>query len=260
MSDATLVAIGPVLALGLFLGVLVCVEAGRRVRLRRAHDEGAAAGLGVVEGAIFGMVGLLIAFTFSGAADRFAHRRVLVTEEANAIGTAWLRIDLVADEAQPALRALFRRYLDSRLQTYRHGGDVPAAMAEWARSTALQQEIWAAAVAAAADPRSLPGAPFVLLPALNQMIDITTTRLMAARTHPPAVIYAMLAAFTLAGAFLAGYAMAGGRSRHWTHALAFAAVMATTFYVILDIEYPRLGFIRVDAADQVLVDLRRQMD
>ncbi len=259
MPDTTLVAIGPVLALGLFAGVLVFVELGRRTRLRRAADEGAAAGLGVVEGAIFGMVGLLIAFTFSGAADRFAHRRVLVTEEANAIGTAWLRIDLVADEAQPALRELFRRYLDSRLATYKHGPDVPAALAEWARSNELQQEIWAASVAAATDPRARTGAPMVLLSALNEMIDITTTRLMATRNHPPSVIYVMLAAFTLAGAFLAGYAMAG-RSRNWTHAVAFAAVMATTFYVILDIEYPRLGFIRVDAADEVLVELRRQME
>ena len=100
----------------------------------------------------------------------------------------------------------------------------------------------------------------VLLPALNQMIDITTTRLMAARNHPPRVVYVMLAGFILAGAFLAGYAMARGRSRSWTHVLVFAAVMTATFYVILDIEYPRLGLIRVDDADEVLVDLRRQME
>ena len=99
----------------------------------------------------------------------------------------------------------------------------------------------------------------LLLPALNQMIDITTTRTMAGQMHPPMVIFVMLFGLALAGALLAGYGMAGGKSRDWLHMLGFAAVMAITVYVILDIEYPRLGLIRVDAFDQVLVEVRASM-
>lgn len=253
---------GPALVGGLFVGVLLFLEAGRRIGRRRIASgvTDAAAGFGAVEGAIFGLMGLLIAFTFSGAAARFDERRRLVTEEANAVGTAWLRLDLVAGEAQAKLRDLFRRYLDSRLDTYRNARKTEVAMADFARSTTLQQEIWTAAVAATRDPAAAPGAPMLLLPALNDMIDITTTRLMATRMHPPSVIFAMLVGLTLAAALLAGYSMASHPTWSWTHALALAIVMATTVYVIVDIEYPRLGLIRVDAVDEVLVDLRKSMD
>jgi hypothetical protein len=256
----TLIQFGPVLAVGLFVGVLAFLELGRRIGRRRIASGGPEAGFGAVESAVFGLMGLLIAFTFSGAAGRFDARRDLVTREANAIGTAWLRIDLVPGEAQAKLRDLFRRYLDSRLATYRNTGELEIAMAEFARSATLQLDIWKVAVAACRDPGAAPGAPMLLLPALNEMIDITTTRLMATRMHPPGVIFAMLVVLTLAGALLAGHAMASHPRWSWMHALAMATVMAATVYIIIDLEYPRLGFIRVDGTDEVLVDLRRSMD
>ena len=244
---------------GLFLGMLAVQEAGRSLGTRRlARDPEAVSRGGAIEGAVFALLGLLIAFTFAGAASRFDDRRKLVTEEANAIGTAWLRIDVLPAGAQPALRDLFRRYLDSRLETYRKVPDMDAVRLELARSASLQNEIWIAAVDAS---RTSPttAASMLLLPALNQMIDITTTRSMAAEIHPPPVIFAMLAAFAVTSAFVAGYGMAGGKTRSWVHAIAFASVVAATVYVILDLEYPRIGLIRVDAVDHVLADLRRTM-
>lgn len=99
------------IASALFFGMMLFLETGRRIGVRRrAQDpEGAGAGTGAVEGAVFALLGLLVAFTFSGAASRFDARRALVAEEANAIGTAYLRVDLVPANAQPALRDLFRR-------------------------------------------------------------------------------------------------------------------------------------------------------
>ncbi len=75
----------------------------------RVDPEGARSITGAVEASIFALLGLLIAFTFSGAGDRFEARRELITEEANSIGTAWLRIDLLADADQSALREQFRQ-------------------------------------------------------------------------------------------------------------------------------------------------------
>jgi hypothetical protein len=256
-----LIQFGPVLAAGLFIGVLAFLELGRRIgRQRIASGVTEGDGFGAVESAIFGLMGLLIAFTFSGAASRFDARRDLVTQEANDIGTAWLRIDLLPGGAQENLRGLFRRYLDSRLATYRNVKDLDAAMAEYRRSAVLQQEIWAAAVAGCKDPAAAPGACPLLLNSLNAMIDITTTRLMASRMHPPNIIFAMLVALTLAAALLAGHAMASHPSWSWTHVLALSLVMSATVYIIVDLEYPRLGLIRVDAVDQILVDVRRSMD
>jgi hypothetical protein len=245
---------------GLFVGMLLLLEVGRRIGLqRKAKDADAArAGLGAVEGAVFGLMGLLVAFSFSGAAARFDARRQLIVEETNAIGTAYLRLDLLPADAQPALRDDFRRYLDARLEVYRRLPDLDAAQEALAQATALQGQIWSRAVAACRAGGSQP-ATMLLLPALNQMIDITTTRTMAAQMHPPNVVFAMLAVAALASALLAGYGMAGGKWRSWIHIFGFAAIMAVTMYVIFDIEYPRLGLIRVDAFDQALVDLRQSM-
>ena len=243
---------------GLFLGMLVLLETGRRIGIwRLARDpEGARQGLGVVEGAVFSLLGLLIAFTFSGAADRFNARRHLIVEEANNIGTAWLRLDLLPASAQPALRELFRKYMDSRLETYRKLPDLTAAKAELARSAQLQGEIWTNAVAVIRE--SSPSA-VQLLPALNAMFDIVTTRAQATINHPPLIIFGMLGALSLAAALLAGYGMAGGKARSWVHIFIFAAVTAITVYVITDLEYPRAGLLRVDDADRVLVELRESL-
>jgi hypothetical protein len=100
----------------------------------------------------------------------------------------------------------------------------------------------------------------LLVPALNEMFDITTTRLAATQTHPPFETSGMLIVPALVRAHLAGYGMAAARRRHWLHPIAYAVVMAVTVYVIIDLEYPRLGLIRVDAADQLLRDVRAGMN
>jgi len=248
-------------ALGLFLGMLMLLEVGRRIGARRlAQDpEGAEAGVGVVDGAVFALVGLLIAFTFSGAAARFDTRRQLIVEETNDIGTAYLRLDLLPVDAQPALREKFRQYVDARLELYRKLPDIAAAKEEFVKANKLQGEIWRQAVAASRAPGAPPAAPMLLLPALNAMIDITTTRSMAMQIHPPTVIFAMLFGLMLASALLVGYGMAGSKKRNWLHTLVLAFVMAAAVFVILDIEYPRAGFIRVDAFDRALMELRESM-
>ena len=245
--------------LGLLAGMLLLLEIGRRIALQRiARDpEGARVGLGAVEGAVFGLIGLLLAFTFSGASSRFDTRRQLILEEANAIGTAYLRLDLLPVGAQPPIRQAFRKYLDARLAVYQKLPDLQAAKAELERAATLQSEIWTYAVSAcreAAQPATM-----LILPALNEMIDITTTRMGALLMHPPPVIFAMLVVLMLAGSLLAGYGMAESKARSWLHILGFALSMSVAVYVILDFEFPRVGLIRVDAFDQVLVDLRNSM-
>jgi hypothetical protein len=246
-------------AIGLFGGTLMMLEVGRRVGLHRAAQdaESSRLGTGAVEGAVFGLMGLLIAFTFSGAAARFDLRRQQITEEANNIGTAWLRLDLLPADAQRALRENFRRYVEARVEVFQKLPDLEAAQAALARSIALQGDIWNQAVAACRE--SAPSAAMLLLPALNQMFDITTTRTMTAKAHPPLIIFGMLIVLTLVSAMLAGYDMAAAKTRSWIHMTGFAFVMAASVYIILDLEYPRMGLIRLHVTDQVLMDLRQSM-
>ena len=249
------------LALGLFIGILILLEVGRRIGERRLgrDPDGARAGTGAVEGAIFGLVGLLIAFTFSGAASRFDDRRELIVQETNAIGTAYLRLDLLPDGARESMRERFRGYLDARIEGYRKLPDIEAARAALEQANVMQGEIWTAVIAAAQGEGASPDALKLLLPALNEMFDITTTRTNATSIHPPMIIYGMLVVLSLASALMAGYGMAGSSGRHWLHIVSFALVMALAVYIIIDIEYPRLGLVRVDGFDQALMDLRSSM-
>ena len=116
----------------LFVGMLILLETGRRfgVKRRLTESEGERGSLGTIEGAVFGLV---MAFTFSGAALRFNEKRMLISEEANTIGTAYLRLHLVP-EAESKLQDLFRRYVDSRLATYRKMPNMEAARLEMVNS------------------------------------------------------------------------------------------------------------------------------
>ncbi len=249
--------VAPVVLAVLFTALLGCLLLGRRLGRRDSARGTDLSGLGAIDGAVFGLLGLLIAFSFSGAAARFDTRRTQIVEEANAISTAYLRIDVLPPGSQPALRESFRRYVDARLAIYRAIPDEAGVRTATERATALQGEIWKQALGAGqTSPGGRPD-PFVLS-ALNAMFDITTTRATASQTHPPIVIYVMLLGLALVAAVLAGYGMSGSRSSR-LHAVAFALVLTATVYVILDLEYPRVGLIRIDAADQLLVDVRESM-
>jgi hypothetical protein len=245
----------------LFLGMQSLLEAGRRLGVRHSKEgQTERSGLGAIESAVFALFGLIIAFTFSGAASRFNEKRMLIAEEVNAIETAYLRVQLVSPAEQIPLEALIRRYLDSRLETYRRLPDMQAAEIELANSRKLQKEIWTTAIAAARLPDSDPAAGWLLAPALNNMIDIATTRTMALQLHPPRLIYALLFGLGLICSLLAGYRMGSGQQRSWLHILGFTLITVIVVYVMLDIEYPRTGLFRLEAADKLLIDARTAMN
>lgn len=246
-------------ALGLFLGMLMFTEIGRRVGLRsqKPDPDGKSDGAGVIEAAVFALFGLLMAFKFSAAASRLETRQQHAVQEANAIGTAWLRLDLLPPDHQPPLRDLFRRYAGARVHAYDLVPDMPAVESEIRTAQKLQNEIWSRATAACGrEGASMPA--ILVIPALNEMIDMTTTRDTKALTHTPWPITLHSFVVALLCALLAGRAMASGR-RNLFHSIMFCGVVAITYFVVLDLEYPRLGIIRIGAADQALRDVLKSM-
>lgn len=252
---------GAAFAGALFVGVLLCCQLGWRLgrkRLRNAGED-VSAGLGAVEGAVFALMGLLIAFTFTSAAARFDHRRDLIVEEVNAIGTAWLRLDLLDAQARDDVRGLFRQYLDARMDTYAHAGEAAETAADLSKTAQLQAAIWARLIEAMkSDPSQRLEMP-VLSP-VNQMFDIANERVLATRQHPPLAIYLMLGLLVLVSAVLSGFGMAKSASLSRLHLLGFAAIVSLAVYFIIDLDYPRLGLIRVDAFDRALIELRASMN
>ena len=242
-------------AVALFCALLGLEVVGCRMGARRLERDPTSARVSAIEGSIFALLGLLIAFTFSGASSRFDTRRLQIVEEANAVGTAWLRLDLLPETAQADLRPLLRAYVDARITGHRNVADPAAASASFARAGELQGEIWSSAVDACGQGGGQ--VPMLVLPALNDMFDIASMRVAALGMHASWVVYALLVLLSLCCAFLAGYAIAKARAPSWTYMLAFAAVLTLTVYVIVDLEFPRVGLIRLDAADRVLVDVRQ---
>jgi hypothetical protein len=239
----------PTASIPLFFAMLLLLEMGRRLSVRSSVKPNS-----TIDGAVFALFGLLLAFTFSGAIARYDTHRTLINQEANNIGTAYLRLDLLPATEQPALRQLFRNYVTSRLNQY----SSPDANSVSPETTHLQSEIWSGALAASSIAGTSPDAAKLLLPVLNDMIDITATRQNAFNMHPPAIVYVLLFALSCACALLAGFGMPTG-SRNWLHMIAFAAIVSMTIYATLDIEYPRRGLIRLSSYDNVFLGLRQSM-
>jgi len=250
-----------------FVGSLILLNYGRRLGLMYLGREGAGgmAGLPTIEGAVFALIGLLVAFTVSGALQRFDERRQLVVQEANAVSTAYDRLALFDDEPRRELQTKLKDYLQARINIYRlpHDFSLWQAGEDWSRENEervleRKNELWNAAVAACPQTKFPPSCASAL-PALASAFEVARLRLAAAEKHPPQVIYMMLFGLGLGGSLLAGFGMAAASARSWVHMIIFAASLTVTLYVITDMEYPRLGLIRIDSFDHFLADAHAQM-
>jgi len=248
-------------ALGLLVVLLVAAEFGYRMG-RRLSPEDVLEGerdAGPFSGMIYALLGLLIAFTFSGATGRFDDRRDLILKEANAIGTAYLRIDLLPATYQPELRQLFRDYTQSRITAYQLiKSDTTKAEAEYRHGIALQQRLWQRSVAAAEATHS-NSTQSLVIGAMNEMIDVANERFAAVYKHPPAVIYILLFVLAMLAAMLAGYKLSTYPRIPRMQTVVFALALAATMYMVLDLEQPRLGLFMLDKADMLLEETLKGM-
>jgi len=211
-----------------------------------------------IDAAVLGLLGLLIAFWFSSAGTRLDMRRSLIVEEANAIGTAWLRLALLPQEVQPAVRGLFRDYVDVRLE------QAPATKTDTlkrlaARADEVQSAIWRQAVDAVPHCTSDQSAA-ILLASLNEMFDAAARHQAAYDAHTPTLILVLVLVVGAFSGLLAGHDMGGRGPFNWLHAIAFAIVVSLTIWVIYDLEMPRYGLIRVDNFDATMRAVRADFD
>lgn len=257
-SRFVLITIG--IGIGLFAMVIVLLELGRRLGKRKLEKYGkdAESGVGVIDATVYGLLSLLIGFTFAGASSRFDHRRQLVAEEINAIGTAYLRVEALPPRVQEPVREAFRAYMDALIAGYQNPEASGAVRRESKALKRAQDVLWTRAVAACLGPGGEP-ARMLLLPSLNESFDAVEMEYLNRRIHPPVIIYAMLGMAALAAAVFGGMGVAVGTTRNWSHIVGFAATIAIAVWVIVELEYPRFGVIRVTSFDQTLVELRESM-
>lgn len=236
-----------------FVVLLVAAAVGRRLGLTATDRDLQAQSfdLSVVEGALYGLLGLLIAFTYSFVMIRDDHRKTAVIEEANAIGTAYLRTDLAPEPARTELRDLLRAYARTRIigpEVARRPARVDAALAE---SLAIQGKLWPVAVG------SLRGrAPIVtdmlLIDSINEVIDAHGRRLAANRDRLPSMVFLMLLGVALVSVGLTGYAGGLANQRKGWRTTTISITVSVVMLIILDLDQPRSGFIQV--SQQIMVD------
>ena len=250
-------------AIAMMVGMLVCLHVGRRLGNRwiERHPGAERHGFGIIDGAVFSLYGLLLAFTFSGAPSRLDARRHLIIDEANAIETAYLRLDLLGPDTRPILQQQFRQFVDLRLGGYAKLPDIAAAKADIGAANELLHEIWTETMEGCGRPGVNGDCYRLLLPSLNAVIDVTASRTAASSIHPPVVIFVLLLMLAMVCSLLGGFNMAGHARPSLLHVTSYALIAAITIFTVLEIEYPRLGVLRIESNfDQVLIDMRSGMD
>ena len=208
-------------SVALFVLLIVFMRFGYHLdrQQRRRSGDNDNNGVSHINGTVSTLIGLLLGFTLSGAATGFQQRQVLIAQEANAIGTAYLRLDLLPKSAQAPLRSLFREYLQARLDTYKAPAGSPAAHTAYLQSLKLQAALWQQGTSAALVTNNT-AIVSLMASALNATFDMTTTRLVAARTHPPLIIFIVLFGVALIAALLAGYGMASSPKISWLQTIS----------------------------------------
>lgn len=238
--------------------LLVATEIGYRVgrAARSRMSDHAISQLTTIEGGVLGVLALLLAFTFSMAVARYESRRELVVKEANAIGTAALRAQLLPEPARSEAASLFRQYVASRIELAEAASDVNRRQAALVTTEKLQQQLWAlGAGALRSDGHSF--APALLIASLNEVIDVHGERLAAARNHVPEVVLRLELLVAVFAVGLVGYGCGAGDRRNPVSTSALAILLAAIVLLILDLDRPRRGLIQV--SQQPLVELQRSL-
>lgn len=234
--------------------VLAAVEVGFRIgrwRSQRSEHEPETP-VGAIVGATLGLLAFLLAFTFGLASSRYDMRRELVLDEANAIGTTYLRAGLVPEPQRTTIRGLLRQYIDLRLDAV----DPEKQVAAIAKSEELQSQLWAQAVVVAEkNPTPISG---LFIQSLNEVIDLHAKRItLAMRNRIPVTIWAALyAAAILAMTGVGFHAGLSGTNRTMATlilALAFTLVLC----LVADLDRPQEGLLKV--SQQAMIDLRNSL-
>lgn len=240
---ATLLAL---MLLSIWLGSLIGLR-----RMRRTSDSGRTQVM-AVQGSLLGLLALLLGFTFSLSLARHDDRSRAVVAEANAIGTAWLRTDLIEEPARTELRRLMRAYVGARLASARLTMVEDADRAEMhAAAQAAFAQLWSIASATARDAGSPVTLSFVT--ALNAMFDAYGDRTAALERHVPELVLALLFVTLLFLSWVLGYASTVSGVRPTSPLIVMVFLIITLVFLIIDLDRPRRGFIAIDQS--ALLDL-----
>ncbi|HEV8402787.1 MAG TPA: hypothetical protein VGQ31_07105 [Candidatus Limnocylindrales bacterium] len=206
---------------------------------------------GMLVGSILALLAFLLAVTMGMAADRFDARRAVVLDEANAIGTAYLRAGYLPQPASDQARELLREYVPLRIVVTRPGS-IETAIAQ---SVKIQNELWAITEGVARDNGSDVVALFV--ESVNDVIDIHEARVTAGSARVPETILLLLVGGAALSLGMVGYSAGLTKRRSLLSAVVLIVALGAVIMIVVDLDRPREGFIQV--SQQPLIDLQQQI-
>jgi hypothetical protein len=226
--------------------LLLLTELGfRRGRTRQQQNNAAIKDqLSSIQGAVLGILGLLLGFTFAMAVARFESRRDVVLQEANSIGTTYLRAELLPPEQARALQKSLLEYIAARLEFYDAGKNAEKILAAEQKSKTLHAALWSEGKKAAAAAPTAVTATFIN--SLNETIDLDAVRLHALRSHVPGSVWLILIVAAGVGCFTTGYGAGFSGFRNAFSNFILPALITFLITLIADLDRPRQGLIGVD--------------
>jgi hypothetical protein len=237
------------------LTIAVALGYAGQTRLQRMADAGSEPPPGGAHllSAVLGLLALLLGFSFSMAMDRYDTRRQLVVQEANALGTTWLRIQLLDEPDRTVMSDLMRRYVDARLTWSNSTAENPPE----AGALALQQQLWAATgVALRSD--SPPLLTRGVMDSLNESIDLAAARAAARAAHIPDFVQWLLLVYAILAMAMLGTVLGSSLKQHLPQTALLLVLLTLSHMIVLDLDRPRSGSIQV--SQQPMEDLRQSID
>jgi len=241
-------------AVELFGLMFLAPEVGYRLGLLwNRKEEADRTQLGTILGAILALLGLLLGFSFAAAGAKYLGRHELIVTEANAIGTAYLRADLLEEPHRETYRKLLKEYAKSRIRIFETKNNEEFQKVAKV-SAELHPQLWEVAVRGVKQSHEFDE---TVLPPLNEVIDLHTTTSAAIRRHLPWPVILLLKVIAVWSLFMVGYGNAVSGRRHELLTLSLAFLVASVLWMTLDLDYPRIGVLQVN--NQALVELYEGM-
>lgn len=235
-------------AFGLVAGLVASHEIGFLAgKMSRSKDEPFDRQVSLVRASTAALVAFLIGFAFSGAASRFIDRIDIIVKESNALGTAYLRADIIAEPQRGELKSVLKEYTADRVTMLSREGR-PQIDTLLAKVGGLHERMWRAATSATQNNAPLMA---MVLPPINEVIDLHSVHIAAARRHLPIPIMAVLLATAAIGTGLMGFANGRVGCRFSAIDSVYGIVLAVALWMTVDLDYPGIGVIRLSNISMV---------
>ncbi len=252
MSTWSNVAIAASLLVGLMLAAEVGYQLGRHTARRKEGSGGEQ--IGAIQGAVLGLLALLLGFSFAGAAERFLDRQSLIVEEANTIGTAYLRADLIPEPQSSRLRKALAEYVEHRLDVSAKLAEGPVPVDALARVGEFHTRMW---TEARDGSLARPDVVEPVVESVNAVIEMHSQRMFVGKKKLPVPILVLLVICSLMSMGVIGFGAGLSGARSVPMAMSLALLIAAALWMTIDFDHPRVGLMRLSDAPLAELPFRR---